>query len=69
MVLKVGDNGKGITKEALSHPKSFGLLGIRERVRFFGGEVKFLGAQDKGTMITVSIPLKKGKLNAKNPYR
>ena len=42
LVLKVSDNGKGITEEQISHPKSFGLIGIRERANFFRGEVNLL---------------------------
>ncbi|MCK4352834.1 PAS domain S-box protein [candidate division WOR-3 bacterium] len=57
--LKVKDNGKGITEKQISDSKSLGLIGIRERVHFWGGEVKISGIQDKGTTITVSIPLNK----------
>ena len=57
--LKVGDNGKGITEEQISDPKSFGLMGIRERVHPWRGTVKIKGAPDKGTTVTVSIPVEK----------
>jgi PAS domain S-box-containing protein len=60
--LKVKDNGKGITEKQISGPKSFGLIGIRERVHFLGGEVNIRGVQDKGTTVTVRIPIpKEGK--------
>jgi len=55
--LKVRDNGKGITKEALSDPKSLGLVGMRERLLTWNGEVKIRGVEGKGTTITASIPL------------
>jgi signal transduction histidine kinase len=55
--LKVRDNGKGITEEQICDPKSFGLMGIRECVHPWGGEVKIKGAPDKGTTVTVSIPV------------
>jgi len=55
--LKVKDNGRGITKEQISDNRSFGLIGIRERVYLFGGEVKISGIRNKGTTLTVSIPL------------
>jgi len=58
--LKVRDNGKGITEEQISQPKSFGLVGIRERVHSCGGVVKIKGAPGKGTTITVSIPINRG---------
>ena len=57
IVLRVTDNGKGISKEQISNPRAFGLLGIRERVRFWQGEFKISGAPGKGTTAVVSIPL------------
>jgi len=57
LVLKVKDNGKGITAEEISHPKSFGLMGIRERVHSLGGKAKIEGIPGKGTTVTVSIPI------------
>ena len=60
--LKVRDNGKGITEKQISGPKSFGLIGIRERVHFLGGKVNIKGVQNKGTTVTVRIPIpKEGK--------
>jgi PAS domain S-box-containing protein len=56
-VLRVRDNGKGITEEQICDPKSFGLMGIRECVHPWGGEVKIKGTPDKGTTVTVSIPV------------
>lgn len=57
IVLRIRDNGKGITKEQISDPKAFGLIGIRERAHFWGGEVKISGTPGKGTTVVVSIPL------------
>jgi len=59
--LKVRDNGKGIAEKQISDPKSFGLIGIRERVHPWRGEVNISGIPDKGTTVTVSIPI--GDLN------
>ena len=59
LALTVNDNGKGVTEEQLSHPKSFGIMGIRERVRALGGEVEISGIENKGTTVKVSIPTKK----------
>ncbi|MBW1896734.1 MAG: PAS domain S-box protein [Deltaproteobacteria bacterium] len=58
LTLTVNDNGRGITEEQISHPKSFGIMGIRERVRALGGEVKVRGIKNKGTTVKVSIPTK-----------
>jgi signal transduction histidine kinase len=59
IMLEIMDNGKGITKKHFLDSQSFGIMGIRERVNFFGGNVKITGIKDKGTTIMVSIPLKK----------
>ena len=59
IMLEIKDNGKGITKKHFLDSQSFGIMGIRERVNFFGGNVKISGIKDKGTTIMVSIPLKK----------
>jgi signal transduction histidine kinase len=57
LVLQVEDNGVGIDESAMSSPKSLGLLGMRERVLPFGGEVEITGAKGQGTRVRVSIPL------------
>jgi two-component system sensor histidine kinase UhpB len=67
--LRVRDNGKGITKKQISDPKSFGLIGMRERVHPWGGEVKIEGVPGEGTTVTVRIPVeeisRKGAKDAK----
>jgi PAS domain S-box-containing protein len=55
--LTIKDNGKGITREEISDPKSLGLIGIQERVHFLGGDIDIKGVRNKGTTVTVSIPL------------
>ena len=55
--LKVKDNGKGITEEKISDPKSLGLLGIQERVYFLEGNITIRGIRKKGTTVTVTMPL------------
>ena len=57
VLLKVSDNGSGITQEQISSPKSFGLIGMRERIHYWGGDVKIVGVPKKGTTLTVKIPL------------
>ena len=59
IMLEVSDNGRGITNEEISHPQSFGLLGIRERVHLLKGKVTIVGIPDKGTTLTVHIPFDK----------
>lgn len=56
IVLKVRDNGKGISNKQISDSKAFGLIGMRERVRPWRGEIKISGAPGKGTTVVASIP-------------
>jgi PAS domain S-box-containing protein len=56
VVLRVEDNGKGISEIHLSDPKSLGLIGMRERVYFWGGKLDIRGTRNKGTEVTVRIP-------------
>ena len=56
LVLVVRDNGQGITESQISDPKSLGLMGMRERVRFRGGKIDFQGVPAQGTTVTVRFP-------------
>ena len=57
LTLTVADNGKGITPKQISDSTSFGLLGMRERARYYNGHVEITGVQGKGSTVTVSIPI------------
>jgi signal transduction histidine kinase len=57
VTLKVSDNGKGIEEGQVLDPRAFGLIGMRERARVWGGAVRISGSQGKGTLVAVSIPL------------
>jgi len=57
LMLQVKDNGKGITEEELADPRSYGLMGMRERVQSWDGSIMISGMENKGTTVTVSIPL------------
>ncbi len=58
ILLEVRDNGKGITERQISSPKSIGLIGMKERMHFFDGRVKIVGEKDKGTTVSVIIPVR-----------
>src|SRR6202012_800659 len=53
VVLAVVDNGKGIDTERLLNRESMGLLGMYERTRHFGGELKVSGIPGKGTSVVL----------------
>jgi len=57
LVLSVEDDGRGITGAQIEDARSFGLIGIRERLRPFGGTVQFSGRPGRGTRVTVTIPI------------
>ena len=55
--LAVHDNGIGITRDQLADPRSLGLIGMRERVKTFGGAVEFKSAPGRGTSVRLRMPL------------
>ena len=59
LVLRVVDDGKGITEKQASHPRSFGLIGMRERTLAMGGEMEIQGIPGEGTTLTVRLPLRR----------
>ena len=59
IVLKVLDNGIGISKDKVLNPGSFGIMGMQERAYLFQGKVDIEGSRDKGTVITASIPVER----------
>ena len=57
ILLQIKDNGRGVSQEKIESTTSFGLIGIRERVRLLQGELKISGSKSKGTLVEVTIPL------------
>lgn len=58
LVLKVQDNGKGMSPGAARKTRSFGLIGIRERAYMLGGEAHISSEPRTGTTIEVAIPVR-----------
>jgi signal transduction histidine kinase len=56
VVLAIADDGDGITDAAIDSPKSWGLLGIRERAAMLNGEVTFRRPPGGGTVVEAVIP-------------
>jgi two-component system, NarL family, sensor histidine kinase UhpB len=61
LLLNVKDNGRGITEEERSNPKSLGILGMHERALLIGGKIQISGVPQKGTEVSLQIPLKETK--------
>ena len=58
LALEISDNGIGIEDDAVSKPKSHGLLGMRERALLLGGTLQIKrGVNDIGTCVSAVIPI------------
>jgi len=56
-VVTVKDNGRGITKTEVDKPGACGVIGMRERALALDGRLTLAGSRDKGTTLTVHIPV------------
>jgi signal transduction histidine kinase len=57
VILRVGDDGIGISTEALKRASSVGLLELRERAATLQGQISVVGTEGRGTTVTVEAPL------------
>jgi PAS domain S-box-containing protein len=57
IILEIKDDGKGIDTAGVPKKKSFGLLGIKERVFVMDGEYTLKSGPGEGTCLTISVPL------------
>jgi len=57
LLIRVQDDGIGITEAQSMSPSAFGLIGIRERVQGLRGDISILGKPDKGTTLMVTMPV------------
>lgn len=61
LCLEVKDNGVGIKPQQIDDPRSFGMIGMRERAHLWGGTVHVRNIKPSGTMVKLLIPLRKGE--------
>ena len=61
LIMEVRDDGRGITKKEIMDRTSLGLTGMRERAYSVEGNLTIMGMKGKGTIVTLSVPLKKEK--------
>jgi signal transduction histidine kinase len=59
--LEIRDNGRGITQEEILNPESLGLLGMKERVLAFGGELSICADPAGGTALILKISRREGE--------
>ena len=57
LYLEVRDDGIGARPEALHHPHSYGVMGMRERARHFGGRLTIDTAPGQGTRVRLVMPI------------
>ncbi|MBN1856917.1 MAG: PAS domain S-box protein [Dehalococcoidia bacterium] len=56
-VLTVTDDGSGADLELLENSQSLGIVGMRERLRLYGGVLHYHGATPQGTIARVVLPI------------
>ena len=57
IIVDIRDDGKGIDAQQLLNGEAWGILGMHERTRHFGGELKVSGISGKGTAVLLRLPL------------
>ena len=56
LMVRILDNGKGISKQRLDHSSGFGLSSMRERTKELGGSIDYGSAQGWGFEVVIQIP-------------
>jgi signal transduction histidine kinase len=56
-LLSIDDDGRGFVDDDVDREGKFGIAGMRERVRRFGGHVLIESTPGEGTSVTVAMPL------------
>lgn len=54
---RIHDNGRGIEEDDMRKTRSFGLVGMRERIKALNGEFNVTSQPGQGTTLEVSIPI------------
>lgn len=57
LIFEVIDDGKGILENNLNDFRSYGILGMKERIDSLMGEIQFISLE-KGTKLLITIPIK-----------
>jgi signal transduction histidine kinase len=56
ILLTISDNGVGIPAKKVESRKSFGLIGMRQRISQCGGSIEFSGSPGNGSSVLVRVP-------------
>ena len=58
LLMRVKDNGTGITQEEIIRKNSYGILGMKERVILVEGKIDIIGTPGNGTTVSIEMPVK-----------
>ena len=53
--MEISDNGTGFDVNHKGRPDSYGLIGMKERVKSLGGDLNITRKVDEGTIVKVEI--------------
>jgi PAS domain S-box-containing protein len=59
ILLKISDDGIGISKKKTTMKDSLGLIGMKERLREFNGTLEIISSKNNGTGLVINIPIVK----------
>ncbi|WP_176697139.1 sensor histidine kinase [Microbacterium sp. 3J1] len=65
--LRIRDDGRGLGGVSIEEDRGFGLAGMRERVALVGGTLVIADGAERGTDLTVRIPLPRSRVPAPAP--
>lgn len=61
LTIDIADDGIGAREADLHHPRAYGVMGMGERARHFGGQVHIHGEAGQGTRVSLTLPLDQDK--------
>jgi PAS domain S-box-containing protein len=67
LYIEVRDDGIGAERAALDSPKSYGVMGMRERAGHFGGQLRIDSRPGRGTCARLTMPLPTAGLQEVRP--
>jgi signal transduction histidine kinase len=56
--MRIADDGVGMSRERTRTPKTFGLQGMRERLRMLDGSLQISSVPNRGTELRITIPVR-----------
>jgi PAS domain S-box-containing protein len=57
LLMTIADDGRGFDQQQAQAKKTLGLIGMKERIAIIGGRYNITGNTEKGTVVSVEVPL------------